>query len=86
MITHFFNTMKEGSTVNVTQSVKSVPIFTCENETSTNNISDIKTDQSKREKSIDVTSSNDNTETNNQTLKISLFEHRENVNCHKKEE
>ena len=32
------------------------PIFTCENETKANNISGMKTNQSERERSIDVTS------------------------------
>ena len=43
MITQLLNTMKEISNVNMTQSVKPVPVFTYESETNTNNVSDIKT-------------------------------------------
>ena len=43
MIAQLLNTMKEISTVNMTQNVKPISSFTCENETSANNISDIKT-------------------------------------------
>ena len=39
----------------------------------------MKTNQSKKEKSIDVTFSNDKIETNSQTLKISLPEQLKNV-------
>ena len=41
MITQLLNTVKEISTVNITQSAKPRPIFTCENETKANNISDM---------------------------------------------
>ena len=46
MTTQLLNTVKEISTVNIAQSVKSRPILTCKNETKTNNISDMKTDRS----------------------------------------
>ena len=49
MITQLLNTVKEISTVNITQSAKPRPIFTCEKETKTNNISDMKTNQNERE-------------------------------------
>ena len=55
MITQLLNTVKEISTVNITQSAKPRPIFTCENETKANNISDMKINQSERERSINVT-------------------------------
>ena len=45
----------------------------------------MKTNQSERERSIDVTS-NDNIVTNNQALKISLSEQLKNVKRQKKEE
>ena len=45
------------------------PIFTSGNETKTNNVLNMKTNQSERERSIGVTS-NDNIVTNNQALKI----------------
>ena len=48
MITQLLNTAKEISTVTITGSAK--PICTCENEARGNNISDIKTNQSEREK------------------------------------
>ena len=48
MITQLLNTVKEISTVTITGSAK--PICTCENEARGNNISDIKTNQSEREK------------------------------------
>ena len=41
MITQLLNTVKEISTVNITQSTNPRPIFTCENETKANNISDM---------------------------------------------
>ena len=63
MIPQLLNTVKEISTVNIAQSVKSRPILTCKNETKTNNISDMKTDRSGWERSIDVTS-NENIVTN----------------------
>ena len=69
MITQLLNTVKEISTVNITQSAKPRSLFTCENETKANNISDMKFNQSERKRSIDVTS-NDNTATNSQVLKI----------------
>ena len=56
MVTPLLNTVKEIFTVNITQSVKPRPIFTCENETKADNISDMKTNQSGGERSIDVTS------------------------------
>ena len=77
MITQLLNT------VTVTQSAKPRPIFTCENKA--NNITDMKTNQSERERSIDVTS-NDNIVTNSQALKISLSEQLKNVKHQKKEE
>lgn len=43
MIMQLLNKMKEISNVNMTQSVKLVPVFTCDSETNTNNVSDIKT-------------------------------------------
>ena len=85
MITQLLNTMKKISTVNIIQSAKPRPIFTCENETKANNISGIKTNQSERKRSIDVTSS-DNTVANSQALKISLSEQLKNVKRQKQEE
>ena len=41
MTTQLLNTVKEISTVNITQSAKPRPIFTCENETKANNILDM---------------------------------------------
>ena len=78
MITQLLNTVKEVFTVNITQSAKPRPIFTCENETKANNISDMKTNQIKRERNITVTP-NDNIVTNSQALKISLSEQLKNV-------
>ena len=80
-----FNTVKEISTVNLTQSAKPRPISTCENETKANDISDIKTNQSERNRSIDVIFS-DNTVTNSQALKISLPENLKNVKLQKQED
>ena len=85
MITQLLNTVKEISTVNITQSAKPRPIFTCENETKANNISDMKTNQSEREREAPVTL-NDNIVTNSQALKISLSEQLKNVTRQKKEE
>ena len=85
MITQLLNTVKEISAVNITQSVKPRPIFTCESKTKANDISDMKTNQSERERSIDVTS-NDNIVTNSQALKISLSEQLKNTKRQKKEE
>ena len=78
MITQLLNTVKEVFTVNITRSAKPRPIFTCENETKANNISDMKTNQIKRERNITVTP-NDNIVTNSQALKISLSEQLKNV-------
>ena len=69
MIRQLLNTVKEIPTVNITQSTKPRPIFTCENETKANNISDMITNQSERKKSIDLTSS-DSTTMNSEELKI----------------
>ena len=69
MITQLLNTVKEMTTVNISQSTKPRPIFTCENETKVNNVSDIKTNQSERKRSIGVTS-NGNTVTNSQALPL----------------
>ena len=85
MITQLLNTVKEISTVNITQITEPRPIFTCENETKANNISDIKTNQSERERSINVTP-NDNIVTNSQALKISLSKQLKNFKRQKKEE
>ena len=63
MITLLLNTVKEVSTVNITQGGKPRPIFTCENETKANNISDTITNQIERKRTIDPTSS-DSTVTN----------------------
>ena len=41
MITQLPNTAKEISNVNITLCAKPRPIFTCENETKANNISDM---------------------------------------------
>ena len=84
-MTQLLNTVKEISTVNITQSAKPRPTLTCENETKANNISDMKTNQSERERSIKVTP-NDNIVTNSQALKISLSEQLKNVKRQKKEE
>ena len=67
MITQLLNAVKEISAVNITQSVKPRPIFTCESKTKANDISDMKTNQSERERSIDVTS-NDNIVVNSEAL------------------
>lgn len=67
MIAQLLSTMKEIPTVNITQNVKHMPVFTCENETIGNNISGIKSTQSKKGKSVDVIFSNGNIETNSQT-------------------
>ena len=85
MITQLLNTVKEISTVNVTQSAKPRPISTCENETKGNNISDMKTIQSERKRSIDL-ASDDNTVTNSEALTISLSEQLKNVKRQKQEE
>ena len=85
MITQWLNTLKEISTKNITQSAKPRPVFTCENETKANNITDMKTNQSERERSINVTP-NGNIVANSQALKISLSEQLENVKRQKKEE
>ena len=85
MITQLLNTVKEISTVNITQSSKPRPIFTCENETNANNITDMKTNQSEKERSINVPP-NDNVVTNSQTLKISLSVQLKYVKRQKKEE
>ena len=53
MIRQLLTTVKEITTVNITQS------FTCENETKANNISDMITNQGERKKSIDLTSSDE---------------------------
>ena len=79
MITQLLNTVKEISSVNITHCAKPRPIFTCENEAKANNIADIKTNQSERERSIDVTPS-DNIVTN-----MSLSEQLKNVKRQKKE-
>ena len=50
MITQMLNTVKEIPNVNMTQSAKPRPIFACENETKANNISDMKTNHSERER------------------------------------
>ena len=85
MFTQLLNTVKEISTVNITQSAKPRPTSTCENETKANNISVMKTNRSERERSINVTL-NDNIVTNSQALKISLSEQLKNVKRQKKEE
>ena len=71
MITQLLHTVKKISTVNITRNAKHRPVFICENETKANNISNMKTNQSERKRSFDVTS-NDNTVTNRQALQISL--------------
>ena len=55
MFTQLLNTVKEISTVNITQSAKPRPIFTSENENKADNISDIKTNQSEREREASMT-------------------------------
>ena len=85
MITQLLNTVKEISTVNITQSAKPRPIFTCENETKANNISDMINNQSERKRSIDLTSNN-STVTNSEALKVSLSEQLKNVKRQKQEE
>ena len=50
MIAQYLNTVKEISTVTITQSAKPRPIVTYENEAKANNISDKKTSQTEREK------------------------------------
>ena len=79
MITQLLNTVKEISTINITQTyAKPRTIFICENETKANNISDMITNQTERKKSIDLTS-NDSTITNSEALKISLSYQLKNV-------
>ena len=73
MITQLLNTVNEISTVSITQSAKPRPIFNCENENKANNISDMITNQSKKKRSIDLTS-NGSTVTNSKALKLSLSE------------
>ena len=85
MITQLLKTVKKIPTVYITQSGKPRPIFACESETKANNISDMKTNQSERERSIDGTS-NDNIVTNSQALKISLSERLKNAQRQMKEE
>ena len=85
MIIKLLNTVKEISTVSITQSAKSRPIFTCENETKANNISDMKINQSERERITDATPS-ENVVTNSQALKMSLSEQLKNVKRQKKKE
>ena len=77
--------MKEIYIVTITQSAKPRPIFTCKNEAKVINILDMKTNQSERERSTDVTS-NDNIVTNSEALKISLSKQLKNVKRQKKEE
>ena len=78
MITLLLNTVKEISTINITQCAKPRPIFICENETKANNISGMITNQTERKKSIDLTS-NDSTITNSEGLKISFSYQLKNV-------
>ena len=85
MITQLPNTAKEISNVNITLCAKPRPIFTCENETKANNISDMITNQSERKRSIDLTSNN-STVTNSEALKVSLSEQLKNVKRQKQEE
>ena len=59
MVTKLLNTVKEIFTVNITQSAKPRFVFTSENEIKANNISDMKTYQSERERITDATP-NDN--------------------------
>ena len=85
MITQLLNTAREISSVNLTHSAKPRPIFNRENETKTNNISDMKTNQSERKRSIELTS-NDYTGTNSKARKISLSGQLKNVKRQKQEE
>ena len=85
MITQLLDTMKEISTINITQRAKPRLIFTCENETKANNISDMITNQSERNRSVDLTS-NDSIITNSEELKISLSEQLKNVKRQNQEE
>ena len=85
MITQLLNTVKEMSTVNITQSTNPTPIFTCENETKASNISDMITNQSERKRSIDL-NSNNSTVTNSEALTVSLSEQLKNVKRQKQEE
>ena len=85
MITQLLNTVKEISTVNITQNTNPRPIFTCENETKACNISDMITNQSERKRSIDLTSNN-STVTNSEALKVSLSQQLKNVKRQKQEE
>ena len=78
MITQVLDTMKEISTLNITQRAKPRLIFTCQNETKANNISDMITNQSERNKSVDLTSNN-SIITNSKEIKISLSEQLKNV-------
>ena len=64
----------------MTQSVKPLPFFICENETNTNYMSDMKTNQSKIKESINVTFSKGKIETKTQKRKISLSKQLENLN------
>ena len=85
MITQLINTVQEISTVNIIESAKPRLIFTCEKETKTTNISDMKINQNERERSINVTP-NDNIETNSEALKISLSKQLKNIKREKEEE
>ena len=85
MITQLLNTVKEISTVNITQSTNPRPIFSCESETKASNISDMINNQSERKRSIDLTSNN-STVTNSEALKVSLSEQLKNVKRQKQEE
>ena len=73
MITQLLNTVKEISTVNITQITNPRPIFTCENETIASINSDMITNQSERKRNIDLTS-NKSTVTNSEASKVSISE------------
>ena len=84
MITQLLNTVKEISTVNITQSTNPRPISTCGNQIKPSDISNI-TNQSERKRSIDITSNN-STVTNSEALKVSLSKQLKNVKRQKQEE
>ena len=56
MITQLLNTVKEESNVNLTQSAKHRPNFTCESETKANNISDMITILKVKEREASISS------------------------------
>lgn len=74
------NPMKEIFAINichkyVLQNVKPISIFTCNSRTSTNNISDMKTNKSKIEKSINVIITSTVNKTSRNIIKYYIVKH-----------